>query len=106
MVIMMIHCDMLNHSTCLPCIWSHGIGRQHPATLAQLVSKVKLSVLPCLLLALLVHSLGQAEGHQGQGIILAQDPEMPCNPCIASSQHHNQVKCVNRKPVIFLDLAV
>jgi hypothetical protein len=63
-----------------PCIRSHGVGWQDPAPLAQLVSQVELGVLASLLLAVLVHSLGQAEGHQGQGIVLAQNPEVPCSP--------------------------
>ncbi|MCJ1242441.1 hypothetical protein MMC14_010449, partial [Varicellaria rhodocarpa] len=58
---------------------SHGVGGQHPAALAQLVGQVKLSVLASLLLAILVHSLGQAEGHQRQRVVLAQDLEVPCN---------------------------
>ncbi len=62
-----------------PCIRCHGVGWQDPAPLTQLVSQVKLGVLASLLLAVLVHSLGQAEGHQGQGIVLAQNPEVPCS---------------------------
>ena len=60
----------------LPGIRSHGVGRQHPSTLPQLISNVKLIVLPVLLLARLVHSWGEAEGHQRQRIVLAQDPEV------------------------------
>ncbi len=67
-----------------PCIRCHGVGRQDPAPLAQLVSQVKLGVLASFLLAVLVHSLGQAEGHQGQGIVLAQNPEVPCSPATSS----------------------
>ena len=63
----------------LPCIRGHGVGGQDPAPLAQLVSQVKLGVLAGLLLAVLVHRIGQAEGHQGQGVVLAQDPEVPCS---------------------------
>jgi len=63
-----------------PCIRCHGVGRQDPTPLAKLVSQVELSVLASLLLAVLVHSLGQAEGHQGQGVVLAQNPEVPCSP--------------------------
>lgn len=63
----------------LPGIWSHGVGGQDPAPLSQLVSQIKLGVLASFLLALLAHSLGQAECHQWQRIILTQDPEVPCN---------------------------
>ena len=66
-----------------PCIRSHGVGWQDPAPLTQLISQVKLSVLASFLLAIFVHSLGQAEGHQGQGIVLAQNPEVPCGPAIS-----------------------
>ena len=76
--------------TCnLPGVRGHGVGRQDPSPLPQLVSNVKLSVLACLLFAVLVHSLGQAEGHQGQRIVLAQDLEMTCRQEACSHDTRN-----------------
>ena len=68
-----------NDGVGVPGIRGHGVGRQDPSSLAQLVSQIKLGVLANLLLALLIHSLGQAERHQRQRIVLAQNPEVPCN---------------------------
>ena len=62
----------------LPGIWGHGVGGQHPTALPQLVCQVKLGVLARLRLPILVHCLGQAESHQGQGVVFAQNPEVPC----------------------------
>ena len=60
----------------IPGVRSHGVSRKDPASLPELVSDVKLIVLPVLFFASFVGGWSEAEGHQRQSIALAQDLEM------------------------------
>lgn len=86
----------------LPGIRCHGVSRQHPAPLAQLVCQIKLSVLARLLFAILVDCLGQAERHQRQRIVFAQDPEVACHhtSCLAKANDQSKNALLSSHAVV------